>query len=339
MNHKAFHAVDGRSLWKSRDYQNTQAWIWHIPEHGAADIDAALTNVERKGLHFSEITKQDFPLPRIEEELAAIAEEVEEGRGFQLIRGLAVHKYDVEQLRKIFWGLGLYWGSPVKQTKQGDWIIDVRNEGDTNPLTRGYNKPILLNYHTDGSNSVGLLCINKALEGGLSLIVSAAAIHNALLETNPEYVECLYKGFPVDRRDLQPDGEPRITPWKLPIFSFTNGRLNCVYDRQSSEWGCERSGHVLSETEKAAFEAFDALSQSPEYHISMELQPGDIQLVNNFTVLHSRTSFVDQPDAEKRRHLLRLWLEVPDSQRYAINKLHLYTRTPVPEGIEIHAVA
>ena len=40
----------------------------------------------------------------------------------------------------------------------------------------------------------------------------------------------------------------------------------------------------------------------------MEFQPGDVQLVHNHTILHDRTSFVDWPEAGRRRHLLRLWL-------------------------------
>jgi TfdA family taurine catabolism dioxygenase TauD len=40
----------------------------------------------------------------------------------------------------------------------------------------------------------------------------------------------------------------------------------------------------------------------------MELQPGDIQLVHNHTILHDRTAFEDFPEPERKRHLLRLWL-------------------------------
>jgi hypothetical protein len=43
----------------------------------------------------------------------------------------------------------------------------------------------------------------------------------------------------------------------------------------------------------------------------MELQPGDIQLVHNHTILHDRTAFEDYPEPERKRHLLRLWLAPP----------------------------
>jgi hypothetical protein len=37
----------------------------------------------------------------------------------------------------------------------------------------------------------------------------------------------------------------------------------------------------------------------------------DIQFINNYTVLHSRTGFVDGPAPHQKRHMLRLWLKFP----------------------------
>jgi len=40
----------------------------------------------------------------------------------------------------------------------------------------------------------------------------------------------------------------------------------------------------------------------------MDFRPGDIQWLSNYAALHSRTEFVDWPEPQRRRHLLRLWL-------------------------------
>jgi hypothetical protein len=40
----------------------------------------------------------------------------------------------------------------------------------------------------------------------------------------------------------------------------------------------------------------------------MEFAPGDIQLLNNHYIMHSRTGYEDYPEPERRRHLMRLWL-------------------------------
>lgn len=340
MHAEPYAPITGRTAWKAADWKDDERWIWRLPEAGVRDILAALEDVERRGLAVTQIRREDFPLPSIEADLVRLAEEVEEGRGFQLLRGVPVADLSYEQLKKLYWGLGLHFGRPVEQTKDGDWFIDVRNEGKAyDQNMRGYHSNAALEFHSDGANTVVLLCINKAVEGGLSALVSSAAIHNALLAEDRALLAPLYEGFPQDRRGAEPEGEPRLSPWKLPVFSFTNGRFNCVYSRPGAEWGLKLMGRDLTAEEKRALDRFDEISRDPAYRFDMAFEPGDMQLVNNFTVLHSRTAFVDHDDPAKRRHLLRLWLDAPHSRRRAINKLHLYTRTPLPDGIEIRPAA
>jgi hypothetical protein len=40
----------------------------------------------------------------------------------------------------------------------------------------------------------------------------------------------------------------------------------------------------------------------------MTFEPGDMQFVNNYHVLHGRKAYVDDPDAGRVRWLKRLWL-------------------------------
>ena len=54
---------------------------------------------------------------------------------------------------------------------------------------------------------------------------------------------------------------------------------------------------------------FEALADDPAFHLTVALEVGDIQLLNNHTVLHHRSAFVN--DAARTRHLLRLWLAPP----------------------------
>ena len=43
----------------------------------------------------------------------------------------------------------------------------------------------------------------------------------------------------------------------------------------------------------------------------MDLEPGDVQLLSNHTVLHARTDYEDYSEPELKRHLLRLWISLP----------------------------
>lgn len=64
----------------------------------------------------------------------------------------------------------------------------------------------------------------------------------------------------------------------------------------------------LSPAQIEALNLLDELANDSKLNLMMELQPGDIQLVHNHTILHDRTAFEDYPEPERKRHLLRLWL-------------------------------
>jgi alpha-ketoglutarate-dependent taurine dioxygenase len=57
-----------------------------------------------------------------------------------------------------------------------------------------------------------------------------------------------------------------------------------------------------------ALDAFDNLAESERFCARMRLAEGDLQLVSNHSVVHARTTFIDDPLAP--RHLLRLWLSL-----------------------------
>ena len=64
----------------------------------------------------------------------------------------------------------------------------------------------------------------------------------------------------------------------------------------------------------AALDLLDALAEDPAFHLEIDFQPGDIQLVNNHVLFHDRTAFEDWAQPERRRHLLRLWLAPAQAQ-------------------------
>lgn len=64
---------------------------------------------------------------------------------------------------------------------------------------------------------------------------------------------------------------------------------------------------------------FHELACKPEFHLDFDLRKGDMLFNNNFTMLHCRTAFEDDPDPAKRRHLFRLWLAFDEPRPTAIN--------------------
>jgi len=264
--------------------------------------------LQSRGLSTPCFGTSDFPIGDLAKRLAALADELENGRGFAVLSGLPVERYSDDELDTITFGLGLHLGEPVGQNPAGDVIGRVMAVGDpAKKETRVFETNLYLPYHTDPSDVVGLLCHRKAKQGGLSSLVSAASLHNAMLERHPEYLGLFYRHYPYAHMSL--DG-----PLRTPLFHWHNGKLSCRYLRQYIELGAEQMGQPLSAVEREAFDCFDALMAEPQRRLDMMLEPGDLQFANNYAVLHSRTAFEDHTDETTRRRLLRLWLKMPNAR-------------------------
>lgn len=304
--------IPGAVAWKGTEIVNDNSWLYHLSEADIATLDAALGEVQKRGKRFPEFLAEDFPISaELKARLAAISNELENGKGFFLIRGLPVERYSDEQINVLYYGLGLYMGLPVSQNPKGDMLGQVQNVGDLNDkTTRVYETNRYLPYHTDLSDMVGLLSVRRARQGGLSSLVSAATVFNEILEKYPHYLGLYFR--PMHCSHLG-DSEPGRTP----IFSFHEGKLSCRYLRQYIELGHEMRGAPLSRVEQEALDIFDSVIQDPRLRLDMMLEPGDIQFANNYAVMHSRTEFEDFPEPERRRKLLRLWVKMPNARALA----------------------
>jgi hypothetical protein len=215
----------------------------------------------------------------------------------------------------MYWGIGKHMGTAVSQSKDGDLLGDVRDVGvDVNsPQGRGYKSNQRLTFHTDTCDVVGLMVLRVAKAGGLSLLASSHAIHNHLARTRPDLLEVLHQPFTWSWQTQEPIGG---TPhYQQPLFSMKDGKLSCRYVRVHIKSG-QRFPEVprLTPIQIEALDAFDELAWSEDFHFTFMFKPGDLQFVNNHVALHSRTAFDDHEEADRKRHLLRMWLSVPNSR-------------------------
>ena len=198
--------IHGPATWMGPDLQDTTDWVHELDEGHREELLTALAAVEVAGLDFLEIGKDEFQLPTLGPMIEGlIDDEVLAGRGFVLLRGVPLDGLTERQIELMYWGLGNYFGMPLAQGEHAtDLFAHVRDEGvDRNLNTGGglLNKHSeALPFHTDSSDVVGLLCINPAMKGGASTIVSAAAVHNEILRTRPDLLEVMYEQFWFDRK-------------------------------------------------------------------------------------------------------------------------------------------
>ena len=300
--------ITGPAVWKGADVEGDDSWVHRLSAEEVAEIDAGLAILRAKHMRFPAFAKDDFPLPSLSRLLKRVADELENGRGFKLLRGLPMERYSDEDIRCLYYGIGLHMGTPVRQNPRGELLGPVQNVGDIHDKsTRVYETNLFLPYHSDPSDVVGLLCVRKAQAGGLSSLVSVASLYNELLARYPHFMGLYYR--PMYFAHLC---EPQ--PSLSPIFSYHDGKLSCRYLRQYIELGHEIRGWPLSRVEREALDAFDQVMHEPSMRIEMMLEPGDIQFANNYAVLHSRTEFEDVQDEARRRFMWRLWLKMPNAR-------------------------
>ena len=306
---------DNRS-WLGSELQDRQdLWKTYLSLELIDDLEQAANNFLSLGIDISEISPKNFPLRIFNKHLSELSIKLLDGIGFEVITGLPVYRYSAEMIAIIFCGIGAYLGDARSQNSDGHLLGHVRDIG-ANPNdqnTRIYQTSQRQTFHTDSADVVGLLCVNEAKEGGDSLLVSAVTIFNLIVELRPDLVEYLFDPIATDRRGEVPTGElPFLT---IPPLSLENNLLTVFYQRQYIDSAQRFSGVLkLSKKHIEALDLFDSLANNTSLHLSMRLRPGDMQFVYNHAFLHDRTGFVDWTDSSKKRHLLRLWLSMPNDR-------------------------
>ena len=298
--------------WHAADVADATAWTETLGAAECGELDAALRHAQEKGDDLLGVTRDDFPLPTLATRLAGIERELIDGRGFVLLRGVDRSRYSQEEMELLYWGIGMHLGAPWPQNKHGHMLGDVTDQGKRgdDPTSRGnelggdFDFP----YHSDGSDLVGLLCLQKAKEGGASTVANAVAIHNDLVRERPDLAGALYASQPYDFRGEQPPGAKGW--YLLPVFTQHGERLFVRYIRPYI-LASQRHPDApqIDPLAEEAMQRVDAMTLDPNYNVVMDLEPGDMQFVNNYHVLHARKRYTDDREAGLVRHLKRLWLE------------------------------
>jgi hypothetical protein len=241
------------------------------------------------------------------------------------LRGIPVDRYTEGELKSLYWGLGAHLGAARYQNAQGELIGEVRDEnrlyGEVKEMSIDANlgrssrskarSSGPLRFHTDRCDVVSLLCVRKARAGGLSRIVSAASVSNTILARRPDLHAALYQDYWRSRQGEEAGGEHKV--FAMPVFAVHEGKLTTQYSRTFVEAAQKLPGVPrLSRAQEEALDLHAAVCE--ELAFTMELQPGDLQLLNNHVVYHSRTAYEDDDGPGRDRLLLRLWLAPPNSR-------------------------
>ena len=318
--------LEGACVWHGAAMKENLRWVKEFPAVVLEQIDAAVRSV--KDIDWKNVDRNNFALPSAKAFFDDVREELENGSGMVSMRGLDVGRYDAEQLRRIWYGLGSHLGTPMFQNYRGEVMREIKDEGmgvgaklygatvDASGkqfLSSGARtlSPGQLRFHTDRCDVVGLLCVRQASEGGVSKLASSATVYNEILKRRPDLHALLCQPIARTRFGEEAGGEHVV--YNLPVFGVRDGKLTSHFSLTYIENAQMLPGvRKLTEAEHEALRMLLAVSE--EQSFEMRFAPGDIQLLNNHVIYHGRTAFKDDASTGQDRMLMRLWLSVPNSR-------------------------
>jgi hypothetical protein len=308
--------------WEPGDLGDVDSWSYAITESDVAALIEGVGAFRRTGLSVAEADRSNVPLGPLGAVLADVKRELVDGRGMVMIRNLPVDRLTREETAIAYIAMGSHLGEKMPQNKFGHVLGHVKDLGGdyADPLTRGYTTRAEMRFHADGSHYVGLLCLQTSKSGGESRVASSVTVYNRMLARRPDLVKVLTEDFYRSRSgEINPGEKPWFTQ---PIFSFTDGYfsatgLGAAIDKAQGLPGVP----PFTAAQKEAIAAYRETVE--ECALDIDFRKGDIQLLNNFVMLHTRREYVDWPEPARKRHLLRLWLTdtsadarpIPEAQR------------------------
>ncbi|MGB0630007.1 MAG: TauD/TfdA family dioxygenase [Alphaproteobacteria bacterium] len=303
------------AVWTGADMAGRDDWIYALTADDLAALKDTASSIRARigddpdGL--LDVDTSTVDLGAIAAPMSEIVHQLRDGRGFQLIRGMPVAAWDRLDLAIAYWVIGQQIGEPLSNNPEGDMLGHVTDLGKDyeNPNHRGYQTSAHMLFHTDQCDVVSLLCLQTAKSGGQSKIVSAPAVHNEMIARRPDLVEELTADMYWTKHGETAPGED---PWyRMAVVNYFEGYLTIAGGYKHIEKGHAILGNPpLTAAQKEAFALLAELNE--ELHLSMSFEIGDIQILNSHVTMHSRTSYEDWPDPDKKRRLWRLWLKNSD---------------------------
>lgn len=294
-------ALSGPMCWSGADLTD-ETNVHHLTDDERMEIDAALEHFKDLELEGEDVKPSNFPLPTLGKKLEALRDDVYQGHGFAIVRGLDPDKYSNEDLIVVYLGVSSYIAERRgKQDQRGSMLVHVMDRGEQ-PKIRDLNtqQP----FHTDTICDVlGLFTKSCSAKGGKSILASSWTVYNELAATRPDLIHVLAKAdWPFDTFGRDPPYYSRAA------LHYHDGKMFLNFSRRllTGHPDSPRTAGIpgLSEAQAEALDAVHFIAR--EHQIKTAMVKGDMRFVNNMSILHCREAFLD--DDLSKRHLIRVWL-------------------------------
>jgi alpha-ketoglutarate-dependent taurine dioxygenase len=309
----ASRPIKGPSAWVRADLQ-AEDWRVELDARCRDEIRRTVDELRAFPLPTIILDPRDFALPACREAFARVREILASGVRFAVVDRLPLDAMNPAEAIAIYWLLSSMIARPVAQKLDGTLLYDVVDTGQEALPGSGVRPDktnIEIRFHNDNAYNdtppeyVGLLCLKCAMRGGLSRVISFHTAYNALLARAPEQLERLFVPFWFDRqREFHPGESPIFA---APVFDHSDA-LRARFSLHQINGGYALKGAPIDEAGAKSLAAMLEIFEDAALSFEFELEPGQMQFVDNRSLGHSRTAFADWPDPAKQRRLVRLWL-------------------------------
>ena len=290
-----------------------------LPAECVAELEAMIAEQKKAPVPTLVLLPEHFQMDACRRLLGGVRDRLDSGLGFVILDRLPLERWRKQDVIDVYWLLASLLEVPVAQEWKGTMIYDVRWDGQGYGAdTRAALTPEGLDMHNDSSmgeapaNYISLLCLKTAKSGGMSSLASAYAAHNYFLSQQPQLLARLYQPFYRDKQEYQ---APDANNW-YPIFAAETAGLRIRFNQRVIRRGYQKTNRVLDQDGAAAVELLNNFLTDPAHRHDFWIEPGQIQILNNRSIVHGRTPYEDFSEPEQRRHLVRLWLRAGDRRQF-----------------------
>lgn len=204
------YRVDSKLAWKGATVHEEYNWAYHLTLADLEEVEAALAHFKSLGRPsaIGYVNQGTFPLPMLHTTLRGISDDIHNGHGFKVVRGLPVQYHTREENIIIFAGISAHI-APIRGRQdnvyRGDpadvmilHIKDLTNTKSAHTIRAPTFTSEKQVFHTDSGDVISLFALEAAAEGGQSKLASSWSVYNELAATRPDLIRTLADPWPVD---------------------------------------------------------------------------------------------------------------------------------------------
>lgn len=315
-------SVGGPMVWRNSELDPAK-YVYSLSTAEVAEIRGAVIHFKLSGLAHPAISKETFPLEKkLSSKLAALSKQVHQGSGVVVLRGLHVARFNDEEAVIAFVGVCAHTcAERATDSYANQTLSHVRDathekvpQWAKNIGLAGSKVTAKMDFHNDRfSGDVLAMHVRNdggPDNGGEQFVASFWSIYNELLDKDPAALETMAEAqWPFELKQKNADPYLEMGPTLL----FSKGKPMCQLVKApllgSAHIPRDPSMPQLSKEQMHAIEAVEETAQ--KVCTQLDRQQGDIQLINNLSIMHARAAY-GKADKPSTRHLLRMFLRDPE---------------------------